>query len=171
MDGKQNLYFGGVPTGPEVRKLEAHFDDMEGMRGTLIAHAKIEKVIGVKRKDQRYKSIVDRWRRRVESSTGIVISGRGEAIGKGFVVLSHGEQLSFGVGQRRGAGRKIARWHSTVTDTDEDQLTVEQRKVREHEMLGAARMHTALIEMRRLKIEAPKPTESQPQRESGQLGA
>ena len=148
----QKLYFGGLPTEPQVRKLDEAFQNIAQVRGTTIPHEQIEEIIKEKRGSFRYKTITNRWRKRIEARTGIVISGRGEAVRVGFRVLLDGEQLDFGISERKGAGRKIRRWHSTISSIDSKKLTAAQQTIQEHEMLSAARLHLVMVEIRKKQI-------------------
>lgn len=149
MSHTNHIFTGGLPTGPQVRKLEAHFPDLEAMRGEIITHESIETAIGEKRDSNRYRTVTNAWRRKVERATGIVIDGRGEAQGVGFRVLSHGDQVEFGVGQRRAGARRVRRGYQAVASTREESLTEEQRRVRDHEMAAAAKINAAIMEARR----------------------
>jgi hypothetical protein len=131
-------------TGPEVRKLIEAFPNIQ--RGQLITHDEIEKVIRHKRDSNRYKTVTSRWRKEVENERGIVIDGRGEAQGVGFRALLDGEQVKFGVNQRKASQRRIRRWHGAVSRVDEAKLSDSELRVRQHEMMNAAALHALMIE-------------------------
>lgn len=155
------LYFGGLPTGPELRKLHEAFPDLASLRGTMITHEQLEPIVGAIRKSNRYRTILSRWRKQIEKATGIVIDGTGEAQGVGFMVLADSDQVHFGVNKRKQAQRKIRRWHSSVANVNEEKLTSEERRIREHEMFAAGKIHAALMETRR-PIPRIAPPEVQP---------
>jgi len=150
-----NIYIGGLPTGPQVRQLEAAFSDLENLRGQIITHEQVEKAIGEERDSTRYKTVTSAWRRKVERAAGIVIDGRGEAQGVGFRVLSHGEQVGFGVNQRRAGTRRIKRGYQSVASTNEGKLSLEQKRVRDHEIFAAAKINAAIMASRRQLGEPP----------------
>lgn len=150
-------YFGGLPTDPEVRKLREHFGDMQKLRGTTISHEDIEKVIGVKREDNRYKTITNAWRKRIRKETGVEIRGDlAEVIGIGFRVLTDGEQVTFSTDLRQRGAKRIRHSHIALANTDEEKLTDEQKRERAHGLHAAKMLHTALIESRRFLPEPPK---------------
>lgn len=166
MPDDATLHFGGLPTGPEVRKLETAFPDVKELRGQIIPHGRIEEILGHKRGESRYKTVFDAWRRKVEHETGIVITGRGTN-GEGFRVLADGEQVSFSVGQRRAASRRIRRAWTTISAVDVEKLNPQERAVREHEILAAGRIHAAMMEARK-PTAAPKGITGGPTREPGE---
>lgn len=162
MSEANQLYFGGLPTGPQVRKLEEAFPDIESLRASTIPHEEIEAAINEKRGTGRYKTVVDAWRRKVERNTGIVISGLGEAQGIGYRVLAHGEQVGFGVNKRKKASRYIRRGWAAVANTDDDRLSAQERDVKQHEMFAAGKLHALSIELRKPKPAAIEKPEAQP---------
>ena len=140
-------YFGGLPTAPQVNKLKEKYADIASMRGKIISHAEVESVIGEKRTANRYKTITGAWRRLVERENGVVISGRTN--GEGFRVLADSEQVTFGVGERKAAGRKVRRWYSSIASVDPGKLTGIERAVRDRELVSAGRIHLAMMEVRK----------------------
>lgn len=149
------IYLGGLPTGPDVRKLEAKFPDLEALRGKIITHEEVEQLLGEPRTSNRYKTVTGAWRRKVEKSTGIVIDGRGEAQGVGFRVLLHGDQVEFGVNQRRAGARRIRRAYQAVASTNEEKLTAEQKRLRDHEIFAAAKINAVMMATRKKLGEPP----------------
>lgn len=150
------LHFTGLPTGPQVRKLEEAYPDLNALRGTFITHEAVERIIGEQRESTRYKTVTSAWRRKILNSLGIVLDGQGEAQGVGFRVLTHGEQLHKGVGWRRQAARRIRRSRDVVIWSDEDKLTPEQRRIRDYELAAHARLQAAVLGSR--KKLGPPPT-------------
>lgn len=144
-----NLHIGGLTTDPQIRRLSERYADIASRRGTVIPHEEIEALIEAERGSNRYKTITNRWRRRVERETGIVIAGTGEAVGVGFRVLTDDEQVGFGVSQRVSAGRRIRRWHSVVSNVNTDRLSPAMRTVRDFEVSAAARLHLAMTQVRK----------------------
>lgn len=158
------VHFRGLSTDPEVRRLQDRYPDVPALRGTMIPHEHIEAIIGERRDSARYKTITDRWRRRVERETGVVISGVGEAVGVGFRVLTDAEQVLFGVSQRVSAGRRIHRWHTVVANTDPSKLQPSQRNIRDFEIAAAAKLHLAMTEVRSALPARTAPPKPQPRR-------
>ncbi len=155
------LYFNGLPTGPDVRKLESKFDDMDALKGSTIQHEEIEAVLGIDRSQARYKTVVNVWRKKIARDSGIEIRGDlKEVVGIGYRVLSDSEQLQFGGELRMRAGRKIRRSHVAIANTNNDNLTPEERRIKEHGILAGRHIHAAIMESRKLMIEATAPQET-----------
>lgn len=53
-------FFGGVPTGPDVRKLNQAFPDLKA--GDVVLYEKVEAILGISRKISRWNSIREAWR-------------------------------------------------------------------------------------------------------------
>jgi hypothetical protein len=85
---KQQMYFGGVPTGPDVARIEAVVDLTPG---TVIAHHTIEEVIGAKYRTSRYRTVTDAWRKKALRDYNVEI---GAETGVGFRVLTEPERVA-----------------------------------------------------------------------------
>jgi hypothetical protein len=161
------LHFGGQPTEPEVKKLLEQFPDAEQLRGTIISHEQIEAVLDVKHDSSRYRTITTAWRKTVRNDTGVEISGDSpEIVGVGFKVLTHSEQLRYGVSRKMRARRQIIKSHQAIASTDEAQLTAPECSIRDHELFAVKMIHTAMIESRKRLPGFTGPPEVQPKRGS-----
>lgn len=54
------LHLGGVPTGPDVKKLMEHFPVEHG---TVVPYSDIERVLGMSRRRSRFRTVTVAWRR------------------------------------------------------------------------------------------------------------
>jgi hypothetical protein len=144
---KTNLYFGGIPTDPDVKKLREAYPHPK--EGDLITYEETEKLLGVKKNQMRWRTITWRWRRLHEHETSQVI---GCEQGEGFKVLLNHEKLEAGVGKVRHVFKTVRRARVLVGLTNASKLTVEDRKRMDHlsnrvAMLeGAARVEPKQIE-------------------------
>lgn len=152
------IHFGGLPTAPQVRKLEEAYPDLEALRGTNILHADIERLIGEKRGEGRYKTVTNSWRKRAEDKN-FVIDGEGEAVGVGFRVLTHAEQAEHSRKRRKRGIRQIRRGFTEAVGVNTAKLSDEQRRLHEKDMLAFGRLNAAVLESRRPQIVAPQPVE------------
>ncbi len=144
------LYFGGLPTEPEIKKLEALFPDIAGMRGTTIPHEIIEEALKLSRDSSRYRTITMAWRKKIYKACGVGIRGDlREIVGVGFRVLSDSEQTAYGVDVGYRGARMNRRGHSLLANTDDSKLTEQEKLTKQHGMLRAAHIHSAYIESRR----------------------
>lgn len=155
-------YFGGLPTGPEVRKLQERFPNMESLIGTTIPHEDIEETIGVKRNESRYRTITNAWRKRVAKDTNGRVQMRGdlrEYVGVGLRVLSDGEMVEYHTDLKQSMVRKGRKAYVVLANTEESNLTDEQKRIRSHGLHAMKMIQTAMIESRKFIPEPPKPPE------------
>jgi hypothetical protein len=158
-----NIFTKGLPTDFEIRKLTEHFTDIQSLRGSTIKHEELERVTGLKRDTSRYKTVVVRWRKKVARETGIEIRGdlRGD-IGVGIRVLSASEQLEYSGDLDQHAGRKVRHSHRAVANIADSDLTEQERKIKDHRILAAKHVYSAMIESRQFRSLAPGPPEMTP---------
>lgn len=98
------IFFGGVPTDADVRKLEDAFGVPE--IGTEIPHEDVESVLGLNRKQSRYITVTGAWRKRMATTHNVEIA----AIPKvGFKCLSDKERIEFGMKGFQSGMRKQGR--------------------------------------------------------------
>jgi len=160
-----NIFIRGLPTDLEVRKLTEHFTDIHKLRGMTIKHEELERVTGLKRDTNRYRTVITRWRKRVTRETGIELRGDLRAdIGIGIRVLSASEQLEFSGDLDHRAGSRIRHSHRAVANIDDSDLTEEERRTKDHRILAARHVYQAMIESRKFPVSLPAPPESQPKR-------
>ena len=153
-------YFGGLPTGPDVRKLQEHFPDMESRLGTTIPHEEIEKVLNLKRHETRYKVVTMAWRKRLAQDSNGRIQIRGdlrEIIGIGFRVLNDSEMIQFHSDLRHGMTRKGRKAYVVLANTDEANLSEDEKRVRSHGLHAMKMIQSAIIESRRFIPTIPEP--------------
>ena len=126
---KANLYFGGIPTEPDVKKLRAAY--AEPKDGDLITYEDVEELLAVNHRTQRarWQAITNRWRRLHEHETGQVI---GCEPGVGFKALRDGEKLEAGVGKVRHVFKTVRRARVLVGLTNKAKLTAEDRRRMDH---------------------------------------
>jgi len=109
-----NVFFGGVPTEPDVRKLVDRFGTPEP---GIIAHEDVEAVLGHGRLTSRYRTVVWVWRRRLFRQSNIDMIAEP---GVGFRVLTSGERVDVCVrdlGQTVTKLRRGGRRHASIPST------------------------------------------------------
>lgn len=102
----QSMYFGGVPTDPDIRRIREEYPDEQLAEGDFIPYSAIEQVIRCEKGSNRYKTVTNRWRGLVEKENQIVIGTRP---GEGFVVLTDAEKVDMSGGKLRTAVRQTRR--------------------------------------------------------------
>lgn len=146
-------FFGGVPTDPDVKKLEAQF----GMPtpGTLISHHDIAACIGVPWRSSRYRTVVDRWRRKLMRESNV---DTGAEPGVGIKVLTPPERLVASEKDFKGAVVDIGRAGTRITAIPAEGLTEpeRERKTRSEQIIWRTRLHAA-AEVKALRPPPPTP--------------
>lgn len=110
MEGS-TIFLGGIPTGPDVKRLREYFPDSSLQVGQSIPYKDVEDLIQCKRHSYRFKTVTYRWRRLVEKESSVII---GADSGKGFIVLDDHQKLSLSGSKLRSAAR-FARRSYVVT--------------------------------------------------------
>ena len=87
-----NIFRGGVPYGPDIKRLTDTFPISNLEEGLIITHQELQAVIGLQSKSQRYYAVVDVWRHRMRGDYGINIVWQ---MGDGVKVLNPAEMLTF----------------------------------------------------------------------------
>jgi hypothetical protein len=141
------MYFGGVPTEPDVRRLLNKYGCPQ--QGQVMNYEEVATVIGIRKQDSRFKTVTNAWRKAIYSSYNIVIGTRP---GVGFVALQEPERLDYGSRKFRHGIRQIKRSHGVISGCDEMKLTPEQRGHKQHdEMVSAHLILAGRLEARRLQ--------------------
>ncbi len=86
--GEQSIFLGGMPYGPEVKKLEEAFPVPLLVEGKKILHEQLEGILDLKRGSKRYYPIVNSWIKRRKNENAIVIVWEPK---HGIAVLGPGE--------------------------------------------------------------------------------
>lgn len=140
-------YFGGLPTQPDVNRLNEAFALKVGDE---IRHEQIEAVLGVSRNSNRYRTVTNAWRNN-RRMYGLEL---GSVTGVGFRVLDPAERIDRGYADVRSGVRKqlraIDRTSAVITD---DPALQKKQEVLHRYGLAVRREAT---EMRK-QIEPPKP--------------
>ena len=129
---KQSLYFGGVPTEMDVRKLRESYSEGALEIGKVIPYEEVEKLLGVRRTDHRWQTVTHRWRKIVEREAGVII---GTVSGEAFKVLDSRETLDTACGKFRSAVRFTRR--SLVLNAYVDRKKLSEAEVKRHDFLNA----------------------------------
>lgn len=105
------LFFGGVPTSPDVDKLIKEFD---AAPGSQISYEQVEQCIGVSIKEFRFRTVTNAWRKRVFREKLI----QSEADGGVFKFLTADEACDSGVKGLWRIGRATGRLRVHVEAID-----------------------------------------------------
>jgi hypothetical protein len=142
-EGNQHLYFAGVPVAPDVKLLLGHFQELEP--GTQIKHEDVEPVLGLKRKEHRYRTVVQRWMRELWDDYNIRMVGM---IG-GFRVLTPEERLDQSEHQRVKGTRRLLQSVREVTTTPTGELSKAEFARYHHLLVSNARALSLVKDVQR----------------------
>lgn len=147
------IHFGGLPTGPDVKKLEEAFGTPEP---GLIKHEEIEAVIGERRGTSRYRTVVNAWRKQLFNTSNV--EARAEP-GLGILFMTAKERSENGVRGIRHAARHVVRVVNRVRAVPVDELDEVTRRKHDHllrqgALLGEAAVKTTTDLRKALKAPA-----------------
>lgn len=148
------VFFGGVPTGADVRKLIDAFGTPAP--GDQIGHDEIAQVIGVDRKSARYRTVTLAWRKELLTRHNTDLAC---VSGEGYRALTDAERVAAGLKGTRYGMRKIVRGikRVDVVRTDDPVLLQKQEVARR---MGAVLTQSFNEQVR--SLEPPRPAEQQP---------
>lgn len=121
------LFFGGVPTGPDVDLLMDRFPVGPDVS---VSYFDIVETIGVTPSAPRFRTITTAWRNRVFRQRGL----QSKCQGGTFTFLTADEAHDRAYSGVEKIGRSIGRQRTKIEAIPQDQLTTEQRRV-EHVLL------------------------------------
>lgn len=153
------VFFGGVPTQADVRKINEAFPNLQ--EGDEISHEQIEQVLGYARTSNRYRTVTGAWRRQLLNDNGQEV---GALAGVGFRCLKPDERISGSVKSFQSGTRKQMRAvrKAVVVRTEDPQLRRKQDLMRR---FGAAIYAEASSMMK--EIEPPHAHKQLPRRAPG----
>lgn len=137
MAGK-NMFFRGVPTDPDVKLLTDAFPKIPT---EVIPYGAIEEIIGVSKDTNRFKSVLEAWKNKIERETNeILITIRGE----GVKLATPKERVTY-CGKKINSGVKfVARGAKVAAFTDTRGLSDEDKKICDHFSRAASAVSMAI---------------------------
>jgi len=120
---KQRLYFGGIPTEPDVKKIRERWPDDSLKVGQVITDEDMQNLILCDYGTSRFRTVTHAWRKALELA-GILI---GRERGVGFLVLNDSEKLDLQEGKVKTSVRAMKRSREIGTHVDRKKLTDEER--------------------------------------------
>jgi len=127
---EKTLFFGGLPTEPDVKKIKEAYPDSELVTGKLIPYQDIAELIKQPFGTSRFRTVTNAWRKDVEKLTNKII---GVEPNIGFKVLSEPEKVVYGGQKLKMAGRAARRSYVIAARTDVLQLTDTERARLNHQ--------------------------------------
>jgi hypothetical protein len=93
--------------------------------GRIIAHQEIESLLRIGRRQGRYQTVTNRWRRILLDEQRVFLDGRA-ARGQGFKVLTPDEMVRYGNAEIRAVGRKVRKAIKVASLPDPAELTTSE---------------------------------------------
>ncbi len=155
-----NVFFGGLPTAIDVKKLDERYGAPN--EGLLILHADIAVCIGYPWKSSRYRTVLDAWRRKLRRELNIDTS---VDPGKGLYILTPPERIKAGKSDTKSGLRKFRRGGARVAVAPDEGLTAEQRTERDHTAQVVWRLYSSAAQEIKA-LEPPSPLAALPRRAS-----
>ncbi len=122
-----NVFLGGVPTQPDVDKLQVEFKIPT--EGTLIGWDAMARVIGVPVKSHRFRTVVHAWRKWLYVKHNVFL---GAEPGKGLVALPPDGRIEAAKAKVSSGAKIIKRGVGISCTTDRSRLTPENAKAADH---------------------------------------
>ncbi len=120
---RNQIYFGGKPVGPDVRRLEEKFSDRGP--GDTVTYEEMSKVLGVDLRSNRFNTVRAAWMKYLFIEKNIACAC---VPGQGVRLLPEEERTSDGVRTARHGARKIRRGHVKVAAVRLEKLQTEEQK-------------------------------------------
>jgi len=146
---KSSLFFGGIPTAPDVDALIDKFGVPK--IGVLISYSDVTTVINVPKNKSRFKTVTGAWRKHLYVEYNILIAA---IMNEGFMAMSPSERITFG---SKGMKRKV-RGMNKIIDilgaTPKGDLSKDELVAQDHWTLQGKKSVMALITAPK-QLEAP----------------
>jgi hypothetical protein len=154
----------GQTTEPEIIKLKEYFRDLTP-DGRVIPHNEMESLLGLSRKQKRYDTITERWRKMVEREVGIIIT-RELARGEGFKVCTADQVVDLSAGHVKKAGRIMGRSHKRLGSLDDEEIKDPKNRERRRLYVECVErlVQQQRTDLRRIAAVLRKPTATLPYR-------
>lgn len=122
-----SIHFAGVPTKPDVDRMQSVFGVPD--EGRLITYEEIEQVIGCKYRSNRFTSVVNAWRKSLESKHQVIL---GCDPGKGVYRLNPDDRLDLSGSKLRSGFRSVGKSGRIVAFTERARLSPENQRAADH---------------------------------------
>lgn len=142
---KKDVFFCGIPTDSEIKKLSEMWPESEMKQGDKYTYEDVEIIIGCGKKSSRFFVVTTRWRKIVEEKTGHVI---GVDKGEGFKILTESEKLELSRQKLKESGRRARRSIKVLSITNRKQLSESEKADYDHQQLVGAKV-VASAQLRR----------------------
>lgn len=147
-----SVFFGGMPTEPDIKSIRDSYPDSELKPGMLIPYDAVEGIINAKRRSSRFQTVTTQWRKKVERETGRVVIGTEPGVG--FKVLDNVQKIDLGNSKLATAVRQSRRAYVLTARVEVAGLSEEEKG----RLLTLQKRSAALIATAQIKSTADLPT-------------
>jgi hypothetical protein len=119
----------------DVQMLLGRFRDLLP-DGRVIRHEEIEEPLTLSRKDSRYKTVTDRWRRLLMEEQRVFLDGR-SALGQGFKALTPDDMIRYSNKRVRSVGRLLKKAIEVASLPHPSELREDQTRLYQARLLTA----------------------------------
>lgn len=154
-----SVFKGGLPYGPEIRRLNEAFPVPELQEGRFLSHEILEVNLQLKRGLQRYYGIINSWISRQRNENGIHIAWEP---GRGLKVLKPDELLASTETKIRSKGRQLGRAVNHLKWVDRSRLDETGQRRLDNDLLVSTRLRQALDQSRKELAVELSPVKSLP---------
>jgi len=145
---RSDLFLGGVPTEPDVRKLVEIYGVPKV--GDEFPYQQIADALGVPIKSYRFRTVTWAWRKLLDRQHNLIV---GAVQARGFVVLDNQQRVTFSAVRFKRGLKAVRRGSCVASRTDTAGLTPEERRSRDHIVAtGSMLQLAAATEARKLKL-------------------
>jgi hypothetical protein len=132
------IFWGGVPTEPDVRKLLQHYG--APTEGTLIAYDELHAILHLP-KGSRFKSVLSAWRKQLMKEFNIDTKAEP---GKGILILAPHERVNESSKNLIQAARRVRRGYLRASTVPVARLDATSRMKHDHVLRIGRLMHDAI---------------------------
>ncbi len=137
---KSNLFFGGIPTAPDVDTLIETFGVPE--IGILVSYSNVSKVIGVPKDKSRFMSVTSAWRKHLYAEYNIFMKA---IMNEGFMAMSPSERITFGSKRMKSKAKGMNQLIELFGKTPKNDLSKDELLAQNHWILQGKKAVMALI--------------------------
>jgi hypothetical protein len=132
------LFGAGVPTAIDVDRIISELGVPEP--GEVIKYKALEYLLGIKRDQNRFKSVVTAWRRRMERLHNLLFTA---VVNEGYQCLSSSGRVTVASGLYKHALRRVGRAATVAAKTDRTGLTEDEKRACDHVQNTGAQLRLA----------------------------
>lgn len=132
-----NIFRGGIPYGPDLRRLAECFPVPNLAEGLVIKHEDLEAILEVDRHGTRYRGVVNSWIGKLRAENGIILTWQPSI---GIKVLDPAGVLEHAETRTRQKVRQLQRTVKLFGWVDRSRLDDTGKRRLDHEMISAAKM-------------------------------